>query len=192
MDTLCGLESFATVHHLVSTVVARLREGRGRIDLLRALFPGGSITGAPKIRAMEVIAGLEEEERGIYSGSIGYLSRDGELQACYALGDVFVFASQTETQGLVLLEAMAAGVPVVSTAFMGTRDILREGRGALVALDSAADFAAKVVRVLEDAELRRELGASARAWAGEWTAGRFAAELAGLYREVIALRAERG
>jgi 1,2-diacylglycerol 3-alpha-glucosyltransferase len=139
------------------------------------------------LRRQATKLGLEDNIR-----FLGYLSRDGELQACYALGDVFVFASQTETQGLVLLEAMAAGVPVVSTAFMGTRDILREGRGALVALDSAADFAAKVVRVLEDAELRRELGASARAWAGEWTAGRFAAELAGLYREVIALRAERG
>jgi len=79
MEVLCGLESFATVHHLVSTVVARLRPGRERIDLLRALFPGGSMTGAPKIRAMEVIAGLEEEERGVYSGSIGYLSRDGKI-----------------------------------------------------------------------------------------------------------------
>ena len=75
--TLCGLETFATVHHLVSTVEGRLREGLDRFDLLRALFPGGSMTGAPKIRAMEVIAALEGEERGIYSGSIGYLSRDG-------------------------------------------------------------------------------------------------------------------
>jgi para-aminobenzoate synthetase component 1 len=79
MEVLCGLESFATVHHLVSTVVARLRAGRDRIDLLRALFPGGSMTGTPKIRAMEVIAALEEEERGVYSGAIGYLSRDGGI-----------------------------------------------------------------------------------------------------------------
>jgi para-aminobenzoate synthetase component 1 len=79
VDVLCGLESFATVHHLVSSVSARLRPGRDQIDLLRALFPGGSMTGAPKIRAMEIITELEEEERGVYSGSIGYLSRDGRL-----------------------------------------------------------------------------------------------------------------
>ena len=76
---LCGLESFATVHHLVSTIEGRLRPDRDRIDLLRALFPGGSMTGAPKIRAMEVIGELEGEERGIYAGSIGYLSCDGGL-----------------------------------------------------------------------------------------------------------------
>jgi para-aminobenzoate synthetase component 1 len=78
-ETLCGLESFATVHHLVSTISGRMRHDRDRLDLLRALFPGGSMTGAPKIRAMEVIAELEGEERGVYSGSIGYLSRDGGL-----------------------------------------------------------------------------------------------------------------
>ena len=78
-ETLCGLESFATVHHLVSTISGRVRNDRDRIDLVRALFPGGSMTGAPKIRAMEVIAELEGEERGVYSGSIGYLSRGGGL-----------------------------------------------------------------------------------------------------------------
>jgi para-aminobenzoate synthetase component I len=77
--TLCGLESFATVHHLVTTVEARLAPDADRIDLLRALFPGGSMTGAPKVRAMQVIAALEREERGPYSGAMGYLSRGGGL-----------------------------------------------------------------------------------------------------------------
>jgi para-aminobenzoate synthetase component 1 len=78
-EMLCGLQSFATVHHLVSTLSGRLRPGCDRFDLLRALFPGGSMTGAPKIRAMQVIAGLEGEERGVYSGAIGHLSIDGDL-----------------------------------------------------------------------------------------------------------------
>lgn len=73
VPVLCGLESYANVHHLVSVVEAELREGLTSIDLLKAVFPGGSITGAPKIRAMEVIAELEGQARGVYCGSIGYL-----------------------------------------------------------------------------------------------------------------------
>jgi para-aminobenzoate synthetase component 1 len=72
-------ESYATVHHLVSVVAGRLEEGRGRVDLLRAAFPGGSVTGAPKIRAMEIIAELEPVSRGPYCGSVGYLGFDGSM-----------------------------------------------------------------------------------------------------------------
>ena len=73
------LEKYATVFHLTSTVEGRLREGNNRIDLLRAIFPGGSITGAPKVRAMEIIDELEPTRRSIYTGSIGYLSFSGEM-----------------------------------------------------------------------------------------------------------------
>jgi para-aminobenzoate synthetase component 1 len=79
VERLCGVESFATVHHLVSTIGGRLRPGADRADVLRALFPGGSMTGAPKVRAMEIIDELEGEERGIYSGAIGHLSFDGRM-----------------------------------------------------------------------------------------------------------------
>jgi para-aminobenzoate synthetase component 1 len=79
VPVLCGLESYATVHHLVSVVTAQLKRGHDAIDLLRATFPGGSITGAPKIRAMQIIAELEPTRRGPYCGSIGYLGADGSM-----------------------------------------------------------------------------------------------------------------
>jgi len=81
VEQLCGLESYQYVHHLVSSVTGRLREGHGPIDLLRAAFPGGSITGAPKIRAMEIIAELEPAARGPYCGSLGYVGFDGNMDS---------------------------------------------------------------------------------------------------------------
>jgi len=77
VPVLCGLESYANVHHLVSVVQAEAREGQTSVDVLNAVFPGGSITGAPKIRAMEIIAELEQQARGIYCGSIGYFGFNG-------------------------------------------------------------------------------------------------------------------
>jgi len=71
------VESFAQVHHLVATVGARVRPGAGPVEVVRAMFPGGSITGAPKIRAMEIIDELEPNRRGLYTGAIGYFSRGG-------------------------------------------------------------------------------------------------------------------
>ncbi len=71
------IESYATVHHLVSTVTADLRDDLNVVDLLEASFPGGSITGAPKIMAMNVIDELEPTQRNIYTGSIGYLDFNG-------------------------------------------------------------------------------------------------------------------
>ncbi len=76
---LCAVQRFATVMHLVSTVTGRLRAGLGAVDLLAACFPGGSITGAPKIRAMEIIAEIEATRRGPYCGAIGYIGFDGAL-----------------------------------------------------------------------------------------------------------------
>jgi para-aminobenzoate synthetase component I len=82
---LFALEQYATVHHLVSTVVGQLAPGADALDLLRAAFPGGSITGAPKLRAMEIIAELERLRRGVYCGAIGYWSVTGELDTSIAI-----------------------------------------------------------------------------------------------------------
>ncbi len=79
------LETLGQVHHLVSTVRGRLREEVGAVDALAACFPGGSITGAPKRRAMEIIRELEREPRGIYCGAIGYLGYHGESQFSIAI-----------------------------------------------------------------------------------------------------------
>jgi para-aminobenzoate synthetase component 1 len=82
---LFALERYATVHHLVSTVVGELAPGFDAFDLLRAAFPGGSITGAPKLRAMEIIAELEPSRRGVYCGSLGYWSTTGEMDTSIAI-----------------------------------------------------------------------------------------------------------
>jgi para-aminobenzoate synthetase component I len=82
---LCELQSFANVHHLVSTVTGKLKPESSVIDLLRDAFPGGSITGAPKIRAMEIIEELEPNQRSIYCGSIGYISVDGQMDTNIAI-----------------------------------------------------------------------------------------------------------
>lgn len=78
VNELFCLEEYATVYHLVSTVVGELKEGIHTIDCIKAMFPGGSITGAPKIRAMEIIDELEPTQRNIYTGSIGYIGFNGD------------------------------------------------------------------------------------------------------------------
>jgi para-aminobenzoate synthetase component 1 len=77
VPAVCRVETYPYIHHLVSEVRGELRKGLGPVDLLRAAFPGGSVTGAPKIRAMEIIAELEPSARGPYCGSLGYIGFDG-------------------------------------------------------------------------------------------------------------------
>jgi len=82
---LFEVESFANVHHLVSTVEGRLADGHDALDVLRDCFPGGSITGAPKLRAMQIIEELETQRRGIYCGVIGYIGFDGNMDTNIAI-----------------------------------------------------------------------------------------------------------
>lgn len=116
---------------------------------------------------------------------IGYLDRNTELKDCYCAGHAFVFASRTETQGLVLLEAMALGVPVVSTAVMGTRDILEEEMGAIVAEEDIEDFSQKVIGVLQDVELRQLLSTEAMVYSKKWSEDRFARRMCKFYQRTI-------
>ncbi|HEY0768171.1 MAG TPA: glycosyltransferase [Steroidobacteraceae bacterium] len=121
----------------------------------------------------------------------GYLERDSALLDCYAAADVFVFASRTETQGLVLLEAMAQGVPVVSIAELGTRSILLPDSGALIVPEQHDLFAGAVVRVLCEAGLRQGMAARGRAYAHSWSSAVMARRLAELYSEVRRARCAR-
>ena len=150
-------------------------------------------------RALLVIAGegpARESLRRLVAGLglggdvhfAGYLDRDTTLLDCDAAAAVFVIASRTETQGLVLLEAMAQGAPIVSTAELGTRSILLPGCGALVAEERVGPFAAAVVRVLTEPAVASALSEQGPPFARTWSSAAMAGRLAELYR---ALRADK-
>ena len=122
---------------------------------------------------------------------VGNMNRDTELLDCYRAAEVKVFASRTETQGLVLLEAMALGVPVVSTAVMGTKDVLRPGCGAEVVEENEHDFAAAVVRVLDDPGLALRLGEAGREYVKSWSAPVMARRMVDLYQQVVEMHREQ-
>ena len=116
---------------------------------------------------------------------IGYLEREQALRDCYAAADVFVFASRTETQGLVLLEAMAQGRPVVSTAHLGTTSILLPGCGAAIVPDDHTAFARAVLEFLGDPARAARAGAVGRRFAEAWSSRVMARRLARFYRELL-------
>ena len=104
---LCKVESYPTVHHLVSVVQGQLAPGLTAIDLLRATFPGGSITGAPKIRAMAIIAEIEPTARGPYTGSLGYIGFDGHFDSSILIRSFCMQNNQITFQvgGAVVLDS---------------------------------------------------------------------------------------
>ncbi|MEP6687334.1 MAG: aminodeoxychorismate synthase component I [Gemmatimonadales bacterium] len=124
---LFALEQHPTVHHLVSTVVGELDPAADAIDLLRAAFPGGSITGAPKVRAMEIIAELEPSRRGVYCGSIGYLSVTG------AMDTSIVIRTYLALGGRVYFQA-GGGIVADSDPELEYRETLDKARALIGAL----------------------------------------------------------
>lgn len=106
VPVLCGLESYASVHHLVSVVTGTLKPGLDALDLIAATFPGGSITGAPKLRAMDIITEIEGDARELYCGAIGALGFEGDLDTAIAIRTVFMDARTAVLQaggGVTLL-----------------------------------------------------------------------------------------
>jgi glycosyltransferase involved in cell wall biosynthesis len=153
---------------------------------LRAAVPDVLLFIAGEGPAERHLRGLADRLQ--LNGSVkftGYLDRGTTLLDCYAAGDAFVFSSKTETQGLVLLEAMAQGTPVVSVSELGTRDILHEGQGAVVAPDRPGEFAQRVAQLLRDAGMRAWLACGARNHARRWSSRGFAERKAEFYRRTI-------
>jgi len=126
---LTVLESHPTVHHLVATVVGELCPGKSNADLLRASFPGGSITGAPKIRAMEIIEELEPTRRGVYTGCIGYLGYDGTMDLNIAIRTIAVRKGVASFQ-------VGGGIVADSVPELEYRETLDKGRALAAALDA--------------------------------------------------------
>jgi glycosyltransferase involved in cell wall biosynthesis len=133
-------------------------------------------------------AGLEREAQALgiapVTRFVGNLDRERGLNDCYAAADAFVFASRTETQGLVLLEAMAQSRAVVSTACLGTRSVLTEHSGACVVEEREDEFAAALAAVLKDPARAHSMGAAGHAWARQWSSAALAARMADLYRDL--------
>ncbi len=154
-------------------VFARVRQSVPEAMLIIA----GEGPAREALRKLVEQLGLTEDVR-----FVGYLDRNTALLDCYAAASVFVFASRTETQGLVLLEALAQGCAVVSTAHLGTKSILAPACGALIAEEREPPFAAAVVQVLRDADLRSTLSDQAGTYARGWSSASMAARLAELYR----------
>jgi para-aminobenzoate synthetase component I len=124
---LFAVEHYATVHHLVSTVVGELAPDHDALDLLRAAFPGGSITGAPKVRAMQIIAELEPTQRAVYCGSIGYLSTSGALDASIVIRTYLVRGGDVYFQ-------VGGGIVADSEPEQEYRETLDKARGLIAAL----------------------------------------------------------
>ncbi len=128
---LFALESFATVHHLVSTVRGRLRPDCDALDCLRACFPGGSITGAPKVRSMEIIEELEPTRRGVYTGAIGYLCFSGDM-------DVNIVIRTTIVQNGVAHFQVGGGIVADSDPEAEYQETVDKGRALADALAAEA------------------------------------------------------
>lgn len=126
-----ALETYATVHHLAATVVGEMREGCDIVDLLRAAFPGGSITGAPKIRAMEIIDEMEPTARGVYTGGIGYIGPGGRADINIAIRTLLLDGRRATFQ-------VGGGIVADSEPEAEYRETLDKGRGIMRALKISA------------------------------------------------------
>ena len=130
VDELMVVESYTHVHHIVSNVRGRLRPGASPGEVIAAVFPGGTITGCPKVRCMQVIAELEGRGRGAYTGALGYLDRSGDL-------DLNILIRSAWLSGTTLELRAGAGLVVDSVASSELDETRAKARGLLRALGVA-------------------------------------------------------
>jgi anthranilate synthase component 1 len=131
VDELMTVESYAHVHHIVSNVRGELRDGVTPGQVIRAVFPGGTITGCPKVRCMQIISELEGEGRGPYTGAFGYLNRDGDM-------DLNILIRSAWLSGTELQLRAGAGIVVDSDAERELQETRHKARGLLRALGATA------------------------------------------------------
>jgi anthranilate synthase component 1 len=134
VNELMAVESFAHVHHIVSNVRGELLPEASPIDAIRAVFPGGTITGCPKVRCMEIIAELEREGRGYYTGSMGYLGRDGSMDLNILIRSMLVRGKEFEFR-------TGGGIVADSVPDQEVRETRDKAKGMLMAVDSHSHLA---------------------------------------------------
>jgi anthranilate synthase component 1 len=129
VDELMVVESYAHVHHIVSNIRGELRQDASPVDAMQAVFPGGTITGCPKVRCMEIIAELEQDGRGFYTGSMGYLGRHGEM-------DLNILIRSMLLDGSSFSFRTGAGIVADSIAEKEVQETADKARGMLLAVET--------------------------------------------------------
>jgi anthranilate synthase component 1 len=130
VEDLLGVERYSHVQHLVTSLRARLRDGLDRFDALAACFPAGTVTGAPKIRAMEIIRELEPEDRGVYAGAVLYMDYAGNLDSCIAIRTILLRDGVAQVQS-------GAGIVADSVPEHEYAETVSKARGMFKAIELA-------------------------------------------------------
>ena len=130
VDEQMAVERYSHVHHIVSNVSGTLREDAGRFDAFRATFPAGTLSGAPKVRAMEIIEELEPTRRGVYGGAVGHVDFDGNLDTCIAIRTVVIKDGKVHVQA-------GAGIVADSIPEQEQAECEAKARAVLLALERA-------------------------------------------------------
>jgi anthranilate synthase component 1 len=130
VEELLSVERYSKVQHLVSSLSARLREGSDRLDALAACFPAGTVTGAPKVRAMEIIRELEPDDRGVYAGAVLYVDYDENLDSCIAIRTIVLKKGEASVQA-------GAGIVADSVPEREYEETVHKARALLRAIELA-------------------------------------------------------